>query len=141
MSVSFHIFPDRGLVYVHYAGFARLDDTMAAFAAYAAHPDTRRGQKQLVDLSAVTGYEQDFTKLMHVQAQKAGVFTDDGIQTLMVYFAPTPLSRDLARLVLRSWEPFDSVIALIQEDEAQSLELLGQPERSFADLLQHMNED
>lgn len=140
MSVSFRIFPDRGLVYVRYAGFARLDDTLAAFAQYARHPAVRPGQKQLVDLSAMTGYEQDFTKLMQVQAQKADVFGTDGVQTLMVYFAPTPLSRDIARLALRSWEPFEAVVALIQDDEAQSLELLGQPERSFAALLQHAGE-
>ena len=140
MSVTFRIFPDRGLVYVRYAGFARLDDTMAAFAAYSAHPDSRPAQKQLIDLSAITGFEQDFTKLMQVQAHKVDTFAAVGAQTLMVYFAPTQLSRDLARLVLRSWEPFDTVVALIQDDEAQSLELLGQPEHSFSDLMQHADE-
>ncbi|MDK3016415.1 hypothetical protein [Pseudodonghicola flavimaris] len=135
MSVSFRIFPDRGLVYVRYSGFARLDETLEAFARYAALPDTRPGQKQLVDLGSVTGFEQDFAKLMQVQAQKADVFAANGTQTLMVYYAPTPLARDFALLALRSWEPFDSMIALIQDDEAQALELLGQPERRFADLL------
>ncbi|TDK49882.1 hypothetical protein [Antarcticimicrobium luteum] len=131
MSVSFRIFPDRGLVVVRYRGFARLDDTLAAFAEYAAHPESRPGQKQLVDLSGISGYETDFTKLMEVQARKADVFAAEGAETLMVYLAPSKQTRDLAQLVLRSWEPFDSVIALIQEDEAQALELLGQPERSL----------
>ncbi|GHG87550.1 hypothetical protein [Pseudodonghicola xiamenensis] len=137
MSLSFRLFPNRGLVYVRYEGFARLDDTLQAFARYAADPRTRPGQKQLVDLAAVTGYEQDFTKLMQIQAQKADVFAANGVQTLMVYYAPTPLARDFANLALRSWNSFDVVVALIQNDEAQSLELLGQPERSFSDLLQN----
>ncbi|MGE4327775.1 MAG: hypothetical protein AB7E21_16970 [Pseudodonghicola sp.] len=141
MSVTYRILPDRGLVYVRYEGFTRLDDTLRIFADYAADPLARPGQKQLVDLSAVTGFEQDFTKLMQVQAQKVDVFAAGGVQTLMVYYAPTPLGRDLAALALRSWEPFDSVVALIQEDEAQSLELLGQRERSFAELLQHAREE
>ena len=131
MSVSFRIFPDRGLVFVRYDGFARLAGTLAAFAEYARHPDCHPGQKQLVDLSGITGYEADFTKLMEVQANKADVFAAEGVETLMVYFAPGQELRDLAQLVMRSWEPFDSVVALIQDDEAQALELLGQPERSF----------
>jgi len=131
MSVSFRIFPERGLVVVRYQGYAYLDDTLAAFGDYARHPDRKPGQKQLVDFSGVTGYEKNFTKLMETQARKVDVFAAEGAETLMVYFAPTPLARDLARLVLRSWEPFDSVVAMIQEDEANALELLGQPERSL----------
>jgi len=141
MSVTYRILPDRGLVYVRYEGYTRLDDTLALFARYAVDPQMRPGQKQLVDLSAITGFEQDFTKLMQVQAQKVDVFATGGVQTLLVYYAPTPLGRELAGLALRSWEPFDAVIALIQEDEAQSLELLGQREHSFAELLQHASED
>ncbi|GAA6202250.1 hypothetical protein [Aquicoccus sp. SU-CL01552] len=134
MSVSFRILPDRGLVFVRYAGVLRLEDTMNAFAEYARHPDCRPGQKQLVDLSAVTDVEQDFVQLMQVQAQKSEVFGDEGAETLMVYVAPHHLGKQLARNILRSWEPFDSVVALVQEDEAHALELLGQPERQLDEL-------
>ena len=134
MSVSFRIFPDRGLVFIRYSGVLRLEDTMKAFADYARHPDCHPGQKQLVDLSGVTGFEQDFVKLMEVQAQKSEVFGNEGAETLMVYVAPHPLGKKLARLVLRSWEPFDSVVALVQEDETHALELLGQPEQQLDEL-------
>lgn len=134
MSVSFRIFPDRGLVFVRYSGVLRLEETVAAFAEYAQHPDCHPGQKQLVDLSGVTGFEPDFVKLMEVQAHKSEVFGSEGTETLMVYVAPHKLGKQLARLVLRSWEPFDSVVALVQEDEAHALELLGQPERQLDDL-------
>jgi len=134
MSVSFRIFPDRGLVFVRYSGILQLEDTMKAFADYARHPDCHPGQKQLVDLSGVTEYEQDFVKLMEIQAQKSDVFGDEGTETLMVYVAPSKLGKQLAQLALRSWEPFDSVVALVQEDEAHALELLGQPERRLDDL-------
>lgn len=141
MSVSFRIFPERGLVFVRYAGFARLQETLEAFGRYAADPDCRPGQKQLVDLSGVTGFEPDFTKLMEIQARKADVFAAEGVETLMVYFAPDKASKEIAQLALRSWEPFDFVIALVQEDEAQALELLGQPERSLDDLWERAPED
>lgn len=140
MPVSFRIFPERGPVFVRYAGFAKLDDTLAAFADYALHPNYKPGQKQLVDLSGITGYEKDFTKLMKIQAQKVDVFAAEGAETLMVYVAPTPLAKDLSRLVLRSWEPFDAVVALVQEDEAHALELLGQPEHSLDALWERARE-
>ncbi|MDX2483911.1 MAG: hypothetical protein QNK42_09685 [Pseudodonghicola sp.] len=108
-----------------------MEDTLAAFADYARDPDCKPGQKQLVDLSKITGYEPDFTKMMQVQANKADVFVAEGAETLMVYYAPNKLTQDLARLALRSWEPFDYIVALVQEDDAQALELLGQPERSL----------
>lgn len=136
MPVSFRILPERGLVFVRYTGFALLDESNEVFGQYAAHPDFRPGQKQLVDLSGVTGVETDYVKLFALQAKKADVFLGTGAQTLLVYFAPTPIAMDLAESVIRSWEPSGAVIPLIQEDEQEALKLLGQPERSFEDLLQ-----
>ncbi|MGI3184144.1 hypothetical protein [Nioella aestuarii] len=134
--MSFRILSERGLVFVRYTGFARLDESFEVFGQYAAHPDFRPGQKQLVDLSGVTGLEKDYVKLFALQARKADVFLGSGAQTLLDYYAPTPLSLDLAETILRSWEPSGAVIPLIQQDEQEALQLLGQPERSFEELLQ-----
>lgn len=136
MSVTFQILPRRGLVYVRYEGFARLADSFAAFGQYAAHPDRRPGQKQLVDLAGLTGLEKDYAKLFELQAKKAEVFLAGEAQTLLVYHAPNELSYGMARMILRSWEPIRSVIPLIQQTEAGALELLGQPETSFAEMLE-----
>ncbi|MBU2962184.1 hypothetical protein KO516_15460 [Citreicella sp. C3M06] len=137
MSIDFHILADRGLVYVRYEGFALIDDTMKAFGRYMQHPQARPGQKQFVDLSGVTGYERDFTRLMAIQARKADQFGSGGTQTLMVYYAPSRLGLELAQLVLRSWEGFDAVVALIQQSEQEALSLLGLPETCVADLLEN----
>jgi hypothetical protein len=136
MPVSFRILPERGLVFVRYTGFAVLDESSQVFGQYAAHPDFQPGQKQLVDLSGVTGMERDYVKLFALQARKADAFLGTGAQTLLVYFAPTPIAMDLAEAIIRSWEPSGAVIPLIQEDESDALKLLGQPERSFEELLQ-----
>ncbi|PRX38249.1 hypothetical protein SAMN05216257_103225 [Meinhardsimonia xiamenensis] len=133
MAVTFSIFPERGLVYVRYEGEARLADTMAAFAEYAAHPDCRPGQKQLVDLSAVTGVEMNFAQLMEMQARKADLF-GTAEETLMVYFAPTPEARRIANLAMRSWQGLGKVVALVAETEKQALELLGLSETGIAEL-------
>lgn len=136
MPVSFQIFPERGLVYVRYEGFAVLDESFQVFEAYAAHPDFRPGQKQLVDLSRITGMERDYVKLFALQARKADVFLAAGVQTLLVYYAPTKPALALAESVLKSWEPSGAVIPLVQENEVEVLQLLGQPERSFEEFLQ-----
>ena len=136
MPVTFKIFRERGLVFVKYEGFAHLYESFQAFGAYAAHPDFRPGQKQLVDLSGVTGVEKDYVKLFALQARKADVFLGSGAQTLLVYYAPTKLSAGLAESVLKSWEPSGAVIPLVQSDQAEALQILGQPERSFDEFLE-----
>lgn len=136
MAVSFHILPRHGLVYVRYEGFADLDESMRAFAEYARHPGARPGQKQLVDLSAVTDFDLDYAKLMALQAQKAGVFAATPAETLIVYLAPTEVSRTMAHLVRRSWEPFTAVVPVIAESEAEALELLGAGNSRLSELLE-----
>lgn len=139
MSLTFQILPDRGLVYVNYEGFIDVDSTMIAFGEYMQHPDCRPGQKQLVDMRKVTGFEQDYTKLMAVQAQKAEQFTGNGMETLMVYLVDDLAHGDLARVIIQSWDGLDGVVARIQTVEADALELLGQPERSIKTLLERVS--
>ena len=135
MSVDFRILPRRGLVYIRYEGLATVRDSLAAFDRYARHPDCRPGQKQLVDLSRITAYDRDFPKLFELQARKADVFMAEGAQTLVMYYAPTKITQEIAHLVERSWEPFPAVVALVQANEADALALLGQKEPSFEELL------
>ncbi len=136
MPVSFHILPARGLVYVRYVGFARLEETMMAFGQYMQDPRARPGQKHLVDLTDVSGMEHDPTGIMAMQARKADHFAGTGEQTLIVYLAPTRIGFDLARMAAKSWEGLNMVIPLVQQDETQALALLGQPETHVAQLLE-----
>lgn len=136
MTVSFRIIAARGLVYVRYEGQATAEETFQTFSDYIAHPEFRPGQRQLVDLSGVTGFDADYAALLAMQAKKADAFLIPGAETLLVYYAPTEPGYAMARMILRSWEDVDAVVALAQQDESQSLALLGQPERSFAELLQ-----
>lgn len=136
MPLSYRILPHRGLVYVRYEGFARAAESARVFAEYAADPDCQPGQKQLIDLSAVTGFDHDFPTLIELQAQKVDAFVRGAAETLLVYYAPQKVAYDMTRLVLRSWEGVDAVVALVQQDEAEALALLGQPERSMVELLE-----
>lgn len=138
MPISFRILPRRGLVYVRYEGHVDFSDTAHAFGAYMQHPDMRPGQKQLVDLARVTGWDRDFAALLKLQAQKADAFTGAGHEVHLVYYAPSERSLPMARMVMRSWEDVPGVIPLIAETEADALEVLGQPERTFDAMLQRV---
>ena len=74
MPVNFYILPDRGLVVVRYSGFAAIEDSIAASKSYIAHPVYAAGQKQLVDMTQITGYEKDYVQFMNMQAEKAERF-------------------------------------------------------------------
>ena len=81
------------------------------------------------------GSEMCIRDRFELQARKADVFMADGAQTLLVYYAPDELTYSMARLIERSWEPFPSVVAIVQQNEADALELLGQTEKKFSELL------
>jgi len=135
MSVGFTFLPRRGLVYVRYEVYVHHDDTVAGLGAYSRHPDRAPGQKQLIDLAAVTGYDADYTRLLQIQAQKADLFLGQGVQPVMVSFAPTRIAREMAAVVRRSWDGLDGIVMRTAETEAEALEILGQPERSLTELL------
>ena len=125
MGIDVRILPRRGVVVVRYSGTIMVAETMEAFGAYMSHPDYAPGQKQLIDLSGVVGYETDYVKIMKLQAKKADAFIRGGALVLMVYYAPNKTTLGLAHLIARSWEGIDGLTALVQQDETRALALLG----------------
>ena len=137
MPVWFRILPARGLSYVRYEGVVRFAETGEAIAAYMRDPEMRPGQNQLIDLGSVTDWDRDFATLLKLQAAKADIFVGSRQETMLVYYAPTPHSQKMARMVMRSWEDIPGIIPLVQETEAGALNLLAQPETTFAEMLQN----
>lgn len=136
MPVSFAVFPDRGLAYIKYSGVAGIEETMRGMQAYMNHPDFRLGQKQLLDLSEVTGMERDYAGFMAMAARTLDMFVQGPAEHLIVYYVPTPPAREMAELAIRSWADVQGVVTLLQEDEAEALALLGLRERSIAALFE-----
>lgn len=135
MPLSFRILMNRGIVYVRFWDHVTPDECFVSFADYMRHPDCRPGQRHLVDLSAVTTFQKDFAKLMALQAFKAEQFIGQPTETMLAYYAPTEPSRQLAALVVRSWEGFDHVVPRVFASEAEALTFLGQREARISDLL------
>lgn len=135
MPVSFRIFPNRGLVYVRYEGEANFENSSTVFEQYTRHPDCRPGQKQLLDLSRLTGIITSYPDLMKLQARKADLFITGHSETLIVYYAPTEIARRVANIMERTWDNVPGVVPLVVEQEEQALSLLGQTERSLGELM------
>jgi hypothetical protein len=134
MPVNYHILPEHNLVYIAYSGMARIEDSFDCFAAFSRDPMARAGQKHFVDLSAITGIEDDFPRLFALQAEKAGRFMNGIGPSVLLYYAPTPVSYVMARTVLRSWEGLDGPVIVVQQDEVEAFSLIGLPELRLADL-------
>lgn len=133
MPVTYRIYEDIGLVHVRYEGKALLQESFEAVGRYLRDPGFRPGQKQLVDLSGVTAFEEDYARLMALQAKKAEAFFE-GPENLIVYLAPTEITRTMARIVVRSWRDIDAVVPVVVETEAEALEVLGLADTSLDDL-------
>ena len=136
MPVSFRILSPRGLVFVRYHDHATIAETEQALDAFGSDPRARPGLSHLIDLAAITGFEHDFVGLMGMQARKASLFVDGDHASLVVYHAPKRIAREMAAPIRKSWEGLDSISVRILETEQACLDVLGQPERSFAALLQ-----
>ncbi|MEP4195415.1 MAG: hypothetical protein ABJL99_07230 [Aliishimia sp.] len=137
MSIKFTIFNNRGLVFVRYRGTALIDASARAFGAYVSHPEFQPAQKQLIDLQYVTGYERDFPRIFELQMRKAEVLINAMAQSFIVYYAPTPTALGLAHIICRSWDAVPNVAArVVDTTEADALELIGQTDGSFENLLQ-----
>ncbi|GGL62536.1 hypothetical protein [Wenxinia marina] len=135
MPVSFRILPGRNLVYVRYDGIAGVAETESSFRSYAAHPDFRPGQMQLIDVSRVTGYEKAYAEFIAMQARIAGMAYRPDRSIFIAFYATTAVGREMAGLAGASWDSVDGAVVVMGEDEGELLALLGLRERSFADLL------
>lgn len=135
MAVDFRIVPSRGMVVVTYSGMAGVDETRRAFEAYVRHPEFRPGQRHLFDVRAVTEVDKDFAAFFALQAKLVEVYGQASADQLAVFLIGSPAGQEMAMMAAKTWDMDGSIVIRILETEAQALEVLGQPERSLADLL------
>lgn len=131
MAIEFRVICHRGLVYVRYSGFLEIEESLKAFKRYGQMPEARMGLRQLVDFSEITGFETDYLRIFELQMKKAEVFANSEDQTIIIYYAPTPIAQQVARLACRSWEPVPGIVASIVSSEQQALDILGIEGASF----------
>jgi hypothetical protein len=133
--VEYQILDEFALVYVQYSGIATVADGTECFGRYLGDPGRRPGQRQFVDLSAISGFENDFGALFRLQATKASALMRDENPAMMVYLAPTVISLKMAHQILRSWEGLDGAVIRLAEDWDGAMDILGLPRSALDHLL------
>jgi hypothetical protein len=118
------------------SGQVRIEECVDAAAAYSRHPETRPTQPVLIDLTAVTGYETDYVKILQAMARLPEYLWHRGTERLLVCLAPHALSRQISAAAARAILEIPEGIARIAQTEADALEILGLPERRLCDLSQ-----
>ena len=133
MPISYSILSDRDLAVVVYEGEISAAERINVIADVVRHRSFRPDQMHLVDLSAVTGWEDALETSI-----TAGEVHQDWMrqtqQTLCVYYAPTDTARALAEILAKAWEGNPGVVPLVLDDEAEALAILGQTEMCVAEL-------
>jgi hypothetical protein len=132
--LSYRIYSALGLVHVRYDGVIDMRETAMMMERYIADPGFRPAQKQLVDLSRATALDNRFVEMMALHARTAEVISPAS-ETLLAYYAPTPLAVHLARTGFNSWSDVPGVIARIVTDDRAIADFFGLPYDALAGLL------
>ena len=135
MPVLTDVLSRYNLALFSYSGQVTFAETLAAIAAVARHPDHHDTMRQLCDLAAVTGVEQNFPELIKMQARMAEDMLPHHGEKLVVFHAPTPEAQKMAQMARKSWEGLGAVVLRIVDREEEALELLGLPVMRIEDLL------
>ncbi|WP_412562857.1 hypothetical protein [Thalassobius sp. MITS945101] len=132
MPLSYQIFADQNLNVVRYQGYVRAEETLEVFYTYLEDPDFQPNQLQLVDLTHVTGAQVDLEKMLAMQAEKVKRLLPNGGRIQMMVLAPNDVSRAMASLVQKSWEPFPADVMICETSQADALRQLGVESENFA---------
>lgn len=132
MPLSYQIFADQNLNVVRYQGYVRAEETLEVFYTYLEDPDFQPNQLQLVDLTHVTGAQVDLEKMLAMQAEKVKRLLPNGGRIQMMVLAPNDVSRAMASLVQKSWEPFPADVMICETSQADALRQLGVESEKFS---------
>ena len=132
MPLSYQIFADKNLNVVRYEGYVRAEETLEVFYTYLDDPEFQPNQLQLVDLTHVTGAQVDLEKMLAMQAEKVKRLLPNGGRIQMAVLAPNDVSRAMASLVQKSWEPFPADVHICETTEGDAVRLLGVEGENFS---------
>lgn len=136
MPVSFRILPRHFLAYFRPEGWFGIAEGISASDAYRSSPDYRKGMRQLVDFSALTGWERDFAAIMREQARQVDVHDDPRRPVLIVILAPNDEALSLAQAIQVPWARTQRAVVVIVETEAEALAVLGIDAPSVAEVIE-----
>lgn len=113
------------LIHLRFEDQLTVDDTRAALARLQEHPDFHPWLNRVLDLRGVTSWERDYSRFMALEAENSARFTDQATPPILLCIADSPLSREIANFLRRSWENLDGLIFRMTSSEAEALSILG----------------
>lgn len=125
MPITVDILSEHNLVYVRYSGVLLVSESVEAFARYATDPRARPGQRHLVDMTRLTDIDRDYPRFMQLQAMKTQTLANQGIETMMVFLATSPIGRQAAKIGMGGWTHDSGVVPIMQDSEEAALSSLG----------------
>ncbi len=134
MPITYSILSNRDLAVVVYQGAISAAERTAVIGEVVRHRSFRPDQMHLVDLSGVTGWDEDLARSVTPGEVHRDWMRRQDRQTLCVYYAPTDRARELAGILARAWDGIPGVVPLVLDDEAEALAILGQTEMRVAEL-------
>lgn len=135
MPVEYKFFTDPALTFLRYHGHIHVDELIIAAKRYAKEPQAGKPQPHLFDLSRVTSYDFDFTKLATFMAQLADIYPTSGGEQLFVFFAPPGKPAEMAEFARRPWEGSSTILIRVVQTSEQAFDILG---GTRSDVINHM---
>lgn len=134
MPQSVAIFPELSLAHLRYFGFLTMAEGVASWEAQVSHQDFEPTHRQLVDLRGIEDYERDYATFLELQAEHLALSRDLPVPRMVVIIAPSTVTKEIARLIMRSWDDVPHVVCTSCETLEQAAGILGLPDTATAQL-------
>jgi hypothetical protein len=135
MGITYSFFPDRFLIYIRLEGYVDQKDIFRYFAKFERDKSLKSGCNELIDFAALTDLDLTYEQMRTIRLREEGYYKNTSTPVLCVIHAPQDTAFGMARMYQQMVATNDDHIVQIARTEAETLEMLGQPETRFSDLL------
>lgn len=125
MSASYQVIPALDLLHVKFVGDCKTSETDTLVDFYVADPRVVPGMRCLVDCSEVSSFIINAENRKKQMELLKSTLAPVGRVWSVVYYCPTEVSLNVAKMHLLLWEPHSDVDLVICEDPVKAARALG----------------
>ncbi|MDK3072439.1 hypothetical protein QO034_04875 [Sedimentitalea sp. JM2-8] len=135
MGITYKYLPERYLIYVRLEGYVDQKDIFRYFAKFERDTTLVAGCNELIDFSALTDLDLTYEEMRTVRLREEGYYKSAPAPVLCVIHAPRDTTFGMARMYQQMVAATEDHIVQIARTEAETLQMLSQPEARFSELL------
>lgn len=135
MPISYTIFPDQLLTYIHYAGVVDADQVLRAARDHMADPNFSPKATELVDLREITEFDMSYRTMSNMVYRLGKLHEVHGPPAAKLLLADNDLAFSMASLFETIINAAKGPPVHVMRSETEALLRLGRPERRIAELL------